>query len=766
MRNQTACALSNVAEIDLHTQLQNQHNLFFELSHDLLCILNFDGYFVDLNPAWEETLGYSRAELLARPFTEFICPEERERTAAEIRQFIAKAERNARLENRYCHKQGDFRWLSWHISVSPENCMLVAVVRDITEDRQKAEEQQRLIAALRDSQRQLKQAERIASLGYWEAEVESGKFSISEGLYRLHGLPLDYPLKMAKELFGFTYDEEYNKFRSAVVLAIATQKPFEFEYNILRPNKEVRTLYGRGEPVTNEEGKVVKLEAIAQDITERKRTDAEMEKRAQQLLAAQRLAGLGYWQWTVEDNTLDVSEGGYHILGLPLDYPLHTVQDLVRFIPAEEWGIHYQAALQLKPDETAYNIQYRILRLDGATRYVRGRAEVTRNSEGKIARLNGVIQDVTDQVLAEKALREQERLLAEAQRIAHLGSWTWDLRTDTMTWSTEIYNLFGYDPATLQRSSQEGIGFVHPEDATIMAEVKKKLLSEDRPLQFRHRLLRRDGSVRHLEFRQKMTLDEQGEIALIDGTIQDVTELVEVEQALAQQTLDLERSNRDLAQFAYIASHDLQEPLRKIKSFTELLALRYSEQLDENARTWMNYIVDGAARMQTLIQDVLAYSRLGSSKDHYQSTDLNQILAQTQAGLHSLLLQTGAQISADPLPTIHANPTQMGQLLQNLFENAVKFRSQAPLVIQIRVESEPESWRILVRDNGIGIAPQDTERIFDMFGRLHPREEYEGNGVGLAICKKIVESHGGKIGVESTPGEGSLFWFTLPRSIS
>jgi len=272
--------------------------------------------------------------------------------------------------------------------------------------------------------------------------------------------------------------------------------------------------------------------------------------------------------------------------------------------------------------------------------------------------------------------------------------------------------------------------------------------------------LRADGT----EFPAEISIS-QFELAgskLYTAIVRDITERQRSEAELAKKADELGRSNRDLEQFAYVASHDLQEPLRMVASYTQLLAERYRGKLDENADKYIGYAVEGALRMQALIQDLLTFSRLGRNGHGRAPTDCNVVFDQAVQNLQAAIQESQASITHDPLPVVAADRFQLVQLFQNLIGNAIKFRGSDTPAISVSAEKQADGWTFAVADNGIGIAPEHKDAIFVIFQRLHTRAEYSGNGIGLAICKKIAEQHGGRIWVDSESGRGSTFHFTLP----
>lgn len=247
---------------------------------------------------------------------------------------------------------------------------------------------------------------------------------------------------------------------------------------------------------------------------------------------------------------------------------------------------------------------------------------------------------------------------------------------------------------------------------------------------------------------------------LAERKLEDANEVLEA--IVAERTANLTRSNQDLQQFAYVASHDLQEPLRMIASYLQLLERRYASNLDDQAREFIAFAVDGANRMKQLILDLLQYSRVDSRSGTPVAVESAMAVKEARQSLAAAIKETNAEIIAEDLPSITGDPVQIRQLFQNLIGNAIKFRAGQPPRIIIRADRQGDNWRFSVTDNGIGIEPRYAERIFEVFQRLHTREQYAGTGIGLAICKKIVERHGGRIWVEPAPDSGSSFVFTVP----
>lgn len=365
-----------------------------------------------------------------------------------------------------------------------------------------------------------------------------------------------------------------------------------------------------------------------------------------------------------------------------------------------------------------------------------------------------VDQADADRRQAEEALQESEerqRLAAEAARI---GIWSWNSPSGSGEWTPQCKALLGLTsegPVTFSQFT----ALVHPEDRAPVQLAIERSWQEATEYRIEFRAFWPDGSTHWLSAVGRTSGDQTRRGRRMLGVVMDVTERRQAEE-------ELRRSNADLEQFAYVASHDLQEPLRMVASYVQLLAKRYQGKLDADANEFIGYALDGAMRMQRLISDLLAYARVGTRGTPHVPTDPAEALAHALASLEVTIAESGATVTHDPMPLVLADPRQLEMMLLNLVGNGIKFHGPTPPRVHVSAKRTPEGIHFTVRDNGIGIDPKYHERIFVIFQRLHGRTEYPGTGIGLAIVKRIVERHGGRLWLDSAPDLGTTIHFTLP----
>ena len=523
---------------------------------------------------------------------------------------------------------------------------------------------------------------------------------------------------------------------------------------------EIRHKSGNTTPVLynasvymDEYGEVIGVFAAARDITMLKKADEKIQALANAVESSNDAIITESLDGIIESWNMGAKKiYGYsaeEILGkdvslLEPDDLKGEIKQLIEKIKQEEKIQHYET-LRLKKDGTVINVSITISPIF--------------DSHGRFVAISCIGRDITEGKEAEEKLRGSEEKYRNIVETANEGILIIDDESLVTYANAKLTDMLGY-------SLEESIGkpiwdFISEESNDIIKLNLEKML-QDINNSYELKLKKKDGSFLWTCTNIKVLFDEDGKLLGSLSMLTDITERKKAEETLKLKLDELALSNAELEQFAYVSSHDLQEPLRMITSYLQLLQKRYQGKLDDKADKYINFAVDGASRMQNLIQALLEFSQVSTRNRELEPANCNFILNQALSNLKLMIRDNKVTISHDPLPYVMADPTQLIQVFQNLILNGIIFHSEEAPKIHVSADKQVSEWVFSVQDNGIGIYPKYSERIFEIFKRLHKREDYNGTGIGLAICKKIVERHGGRIWVESELGKGSTFYFTLP----
>lgn len=665
-----------------------------------------------------------------------------------------------------------------------EPTVMIGTAQDITE-------RQNLIDRLQESEKLFKQAQSLAHLGNWTLDLKTMDFSWSDEMFNIYEVEKDRVF-VFQDWVNFIHPEEREEVLNYYQECLREKKLYDKVHRIVLQNGKVKIIHRKGEFVLNENGEAIRMIGTTQDVTKEYKVQQELKENQTFIRKITDATPSVIASYNINTGRyVFISEGLEKLLGYPtsevMSRGVEFFMEIIHpddLLPVTEKNAKALQEANADPQKSDIVIEFscRMKHRNGDYRWFHTYGTIfDRNSAGKVEHVLNITLDITEQVKATEKIKEQEHFIQQIADASPTILYLFDVRTQSVVYiNREIFFVLGYSPDEILRYGDSvTTELYHQEDIQLLPsrkESQKTFQQQGSMIQYECRIRSRDGEwkwflVREIVFKT----DEAGQITQILGASLDINRRKEMEKTILQNSMLLEQSNASLEEFAYVASHDLKEPLRKISTFGDRLAASQDDHMSPEGKLYLNKIIDASQRMQTMITDLLSVSMI-TGNTAFEFYSLQKILEETLQTLEFKLEQLNAKVEADPLPDAYIIPSQFRQLFQNLLSNSLKFvRPDLQPLIRISYSFVPSEkivhyqlakvdhyHQLVFTDNGIGFDNEYAGKIFAIFQRLHGRSEYEGSGIGLAICKKIVEHHGGIIYAQGREGEGASFTIILP----
>jgi PAS domain S-box-containing protein len=650
----------------------------------------------------------------------------------------------------------------------------------ITERQRKIEESEALY----------KQAQSITHIGNYVWDLVKNRLTWSDELYRIYELTPGESDISNETIAQYNHPDDVALVHQHISQSKQQLQPFDFHYRIVFPDGRIKILHARGETLGDSQGNATTMLGTAQDVTERQTLISQLQQSERLYKQAQALAHIGNWEWNVSQNRISWTDELFRIFGLTPQSMEIIFENYITMIHPEDRELVIRETNRAIQHKIPNEFFHRVLWSNGSVRIVHAKSEVLVNDKGEVIKLFGTAQDVTVQKLTEKKLTENQTFIQKIADSTPSIIASYNINTGKYVFINEgLKKLLGYEP---QRALEEGVAFfiqlVHPDDLAQIMEKNAEALkaaNETHPgngtheaiAEFQYRMKHINGEYRWFHtFGTVFDRNKDNQVEHVLNISLDITERIKIEQALEQRTIELQQSNANLEEFAFVASHDLKEPLRKISTFSDRLLRSQRESITPDGLMYLEKIMASSIRMQQMISDLLSLSMISGDKGATHCS-LQKLWDDVVISFEHKIDETKAVLTVQPLPEAFVVPSQFRQLFQNLLSNSLKFIQpgiepeisvstdslDAKDIPRYNLRDSKKYLRIIIKDNGIGFDNAYVEKIFAIFQRLHQKETYEGTGIGLAICKKIVENHGGAIHASGAPGQGATFTVIIPE---
>ncbi len=646
------------------------------------------------------------------------------------------------LENINVERKAEQQKLETLLAESEETkSALLNVMDDLDVEREKLTYiQQRLILAAEAGQ-----------VGIWDWDVVENNLIWDERMYQLYGISGE-TFKGAYEAWeAGVHPDDLEHVRQGIQDALNGIADFDTEFRVVWPeDRSIHLIRAKAIVIRDADGKAVRMIGTNWDTTQ----EREMSRETQMIL--DNVPAYIFYK-DYNNKILRLNQSSADVMGLPVNQ--------IEGHQTEEFYDPGMAAKYLADDREVFEsrkpklgIVEELILKDGTRGWMKTDKIPIADDDGQFNKILVVATDITALKRAEEDLANSQRRLDLAVKGGGVGIWDWeDVRTGDLWWSERVYEILGFDRDEIDPTIEKFQELIFADDRKRVMEKFEAALKSDVAYDCKFRMMTKNSTHRWCQAQGEVIRNAANEPIRMTGTIVDIHD-----QELARQ--DLERSNTELEQFAYVASHDLQEPVRKIIGFTQLFEDKYEGAVDAEGQSYIKYIVDGANRMQTLIQDLLQYSRTGQQELHLERVNVADVAREAIFDLQDIIEKLDAEVHIGELPDIAIHRSMIRQLFQNLIGNSLKYHGDGKPRIEVEAQKNGRAWIFSIHDNGIGVDVEFAEQIFKIFQRLHGRTEYSGTGIGLALCRRIIEKHGGHIWLdcENESKVGATFKFTLP----
>ncbi|MFY0683314.1 MAG: PAS domain S-box protein [Balneola sp.] len=740
----------------------------FENSGIAIALVHASGELFRVNNFFCEWLGYSKEEMLSMTFAEFTHPEDVDADLELYKELIDGTRDYYRLEKRYITKGSEIVWADLSVSLIRDDQNVpqygIGMVKDITPSKNKEKELTVKTEELQDAIDTLKEIQEVSRIGTWEVDLITLEISWSDEVYNIHEVEIGTPLKV-EDGINFYREDYREEIQSVIDAAIEKNESWDVECVLVTGKGKEIWVRAIGYPVFEGE-KLTALRGLFMDIDESKRKSQSLDEANEKLQLSVEAGQIAIWIWNLKTNELEWNDKAYEVFGVEENVE-PNFEMFSQMIHPSDLEIVTEATTKTLETGERFDIVFRFNKPDGTEVILSGRGDLIRDSKGSPAQMIGINLDITERMRLLESIRLKESQLRSFVEQAPAAVAMLDTEMKYITVSNQWFKQYNLDKKDLIGISHYDV-FPEIKEMPEWLEQHQKVLNGEELSNPKDKIVRMDGTVQWISWKLIPWFNEPGEIGGMIMYTADITSEVsytdKLEKEVAKRTKELASVNDELESFSYSVSHDLRAPLRAINGFSDILIEDYEDKIDENGIRLLKIVKNSAVKMGKLIDDILQFSRLGKTSIKFGTLNMEMIFNSAVSDLNAEYADKKIEVEISPLHTASGDTSLINQVIVNLMSNAYKYSANEDKIsVIVKSEVQDKYIKYSIKDNGVGFDMKYHEKLFGVFQRLHTDSEFEGTGVGLAIVRRIIGKHGGSIWAESKIGEGSTFYFTVPK---